>query len=51
VLDEKQDLERTFNQIQMNEMSRLNQLEVKFIEISEQYMRAKEELTELRRSD
>ena len=32
-------------------MSRLNQLEVKFIEISEQYMRAKEELTELRRSD
>ena len=32
-------------------MDRLNQLEEKFIEISEQYMKAKEELTELRRSD
>ena len=42
-LQEKIELENNFNMIQKHEMKRLNDLEHKFEDISQQYVRCKEE--------
>ena len=44
VLKEKIELENNFNMIQKHELTRLNELEQKFQEISEQYLVCKEEV-------
>ena len=44
VLKEKIELENNFNMIQKHELTRLNELEQKFSEISEQYLVCKEEV-------
>lgn len=49
ILKEKIEIEFKFNHLQKNELSRLSDLEQKFEEISTQYIRCKEELTEVRR--
>ena len=51
VLKEKIELENNFNMIQKHELTRLNELEQKFAEISEQYLTCKEEVQTLRKSE
>ena len=51
VLKEKIELENNFNMIQKHELTRLNELEQKFQEISEQYLVCKEEVQTLRKSE
>ena len=51
VLKEKIELENNFNMIQKHELTRLNELEQKFQEISEQYLACKEEVQTLRKSE
>ena len=51
VLKEKIELENNFNMIQKHEITRLNELEQKFQDISEQYIKSKEEVQVLRRSE
>ena len=51
VLKEKIELENNFNMIQKHELTRLNELEQKFQEISEQYLTCKEEVSALRKSE
>ena len=51
VLKEKIELENNFNMIQKHELTRLNELEQKFQEISEQYLTCKEEVSILRKSE
>ena len=51
VLKEKIELENNFNMIQKHELTRLNELEQKFQEISEQYLTCKEEVSTLRKSE
>lgn len=46
-LQEKIELENNFNLIQKHEMKRLNDLELKFEDISQQYIRCKEENQQL----
>jgi len=48
LLKEKLELENNMNMIQKHELTRLNELEQKFSEVSEQYIKAKEELAALR---
>ena len=48
ILKEKLELENNMNMIQKHELTRLNELEQKFSEVSEQYIKAKEELANLR---
>ena len=51
ILKDKIDIECKFNHLQKNELTRLSELENKFEEISTQYIRCKEELTEVRKSE
>lgn len=47
-ISDKLELEKNLGAIQKHELTRLNDLELKFSEVSEQYIRAKEELQECR---
>ena len=47
-IKEKLELENNLNMIQKHELTRLNELEQKFSEVSEQFIQAKEELAALR---
>ena len=51
LLKDKIELENNFNMIQKHEITRLNELEQKFQEISEQYIKSKEEVQVLRMSE
>lgn len=51
VIQEKIDIETKFKYLQKSELTRLNDLERKFEEISNQYIRCKEELNEVRKSE
>ena len=51
VLKEKIELENNFNMVQKHELTRLNELEQKFQEISEQYIKSKEELQAVRKNE
>lgn len=48
VLKEKLELENNLSMIQKHELIRLDELEQKFSEVSDQYIKAKEELAALR---
>ena len=51
VMKEKIELQNNFNLIQKHEMHRLNELETKFNDISEQYIICKEQVHTLARSE
>ena len=48
LLKEKLELENNLSMIQKHELTRLDELEIKFSEVSDQYIKAKEELAALR---
>ena len=48
ILKEKLELENNLQMIQKHELTRLEELEQKFSEVSDQYIKAKEELAALR---
>ena len=48
VIQEKLELENNLDRIQKHELTRLDELENKFSEVTDQYIKAKEELAQLR---
>ena len=48
LIKDKLELENNLERIQKHELTRLNELELKFSEVTDQYIQAKEELAELR---
>ena len=48
VIQEKLELENNMDRIQKHELTRLDELENKFSEVTDQYIKAKEELAQLR---
>ena len=48
VIQEKLELENNLDRIQKHELTRLDELENKFSEVTDQYIKAKEELAKMR---